>query len=84
MKQHRLNNQYVYLKTKMDSNNDLRRHDLTIEEIRACPLFAHLSDGQAQEVINSIKQFTRIAFDAFQREKKVNNLKRSISKKQIP
>jgi len=40
-----------------------RSHDLTIDEVTACPEFAHFTDEQAQEVIETLKVFTKIAFD---------------------
>lgn len=60
-----------------------RIHDLTIEEIKACSLFADLTDEQAKEIIDCIKQFTLIAFDAMQRAKKVNNMKNALPENKI-
>lgn len=54
---------------KRDVNIDYaRNHDLTIEEIKACPLFAHFTDQQAQEVIETLKQFTKIAYDLYKKD----------------
>jgi hypothetical protein len=46
-----------------------RKHDITIEEVRSCPMFAHFTDEQAMEVINTLKQFTLIVYDAYQKGK---------------
>ena len=40
-----------------------RVEDLTIEEIRACAEFNHLSDRELLEVIETIKQFTEIVYN---------------------
>lgn len=45
-----------------------RMHDLTAEEVRLCPLFAHFTDEQAKEVIDTIKQFTLIVCDSYRRK----------------
>jgi len=56
---------------KRDANIDYARtHDLTIEEIKACPLFAHFTDNQAQEVIDTLKLFTKITYDIYKKEGK--------------
>ena len=39
-----------------------RKHDLTIEELKAHHLFAHLTDEQLIEIITTIKKLTEIAF----------------------
>jgi hypothetical protein len=44
-----------------------RRHDLTIEEVRACPIFAHMSDEEAREVIETLKALTKIAHDFYKK-----------------
>ena len=46
-----------------------RVHDITIEEVKACSLFAHLTDEEAQEVITTIKRFSLIIYHCYQREK---------------
>ena len=40
-----------------------REHDLTVEEIKACPSFAHFTDEQAEEAVQTLKTFTKIVFD---------------------
>lgn len=45
-----------------------RNHDLTIEEIKACPTFAHFTDEQAQEVVETIKLFAKIAYDFYKKD----------------
>lgn len=42
------------------SPDHARRQDLTIAEVRACPMFAHLSDRETEEVIRTLKEFTLI------------------------
>ena len=51
-----------------------RSHDLTIDEIRSCPLFSHLSDAEAEEVIATLRTLTHIAFECVNRAKKVEKL----------
>ena len=52
-----------------ESNIDYGRiHDLTIEEVRACPTFQHFTDSQVQQVIETIKLFTKIAYDFYKKE----------------
>jgi len=46
-----------------------REHDITIEEVKSCPLFAHLTDEEAQEVITTIKRFSLIIYHCYQQEK---------------
>ncbi len=40
----------------------MRKHDLTIEELKAHHLYAHLTDDQLVEIITTIKKLTYIAF----------------------
>jgi len=49
--------------------NREREHDITIGEVKACPVFAHLTDAEAQEVVATIKCFSLIIFNYYQREK---------------
>ena len=44
-----------------------RVNDLTIDEVRACPIFAHFTDEQAAEVISTIRQFCIIVYDEYQK-----------------
>jgi len=46
-----------------------RTHDLTIEEIRACPEFSDFTDEQAKEVVETIKTFAKIVFDYYQKKR---------------
>jgi hypothetical protein len=46
-----------------------RQHDLTIEEVKACPLFANLTDAEAREVIETLKKFTVIVYNFYQKKK---------------
>lgn len=47
--------------------NYSREDDLTVEELRAYPMFAHFSDEQALEAIDTIRRFTEIAYESYQR-----------------
>lgn len=47
-----------------------RIHDLTIEEVKACAPFSHFTDEQALEVIETLKLFSKISFDCYEKEVK--------------
>lgn len=47
----------------------LRDHDLTIDEVKSFPMFAHFSDEQAEEVITTIKRFAEIIYKQYQKNK---------------
>jgi len=52
--------------------NDIDRNredDITIEEVKGCPLFANFTDEEAYVVIDTIKRFSVIIFHCYQREK---------------
>jgi hypothetical protein len=49
-----------------------RKHDLTVDEVRSCPWFAHFTDDQAQEVIRTFKELSIIAYDIYRRENQKN------------
>ena len=50
---------------------DLKRiHDITVEEVKACPMFAHFTDQQANEVIETLNAFAKIAFDFYKKSAK--------------
>lgn len=42
-----------------------RLHDLTIGEVKSCAVFAHFTDVQAQEVIDTLKRFTVIVYESY-------------------
>jgi len=44
-----------------------RHHDLTVEEVKACPSFADFTNEQAKEVIEILKLFTKIAYDFYEK-----------------
>lgn len=46
-----------------------RLHDITIEEVKACSMFSHFTDEEAQEVIVTIKRFSLIIYDCYMRKK---------------
>jgi len=48
-----------------------RKYDITIEEVRSCPWFAHFSNEQATQVIRTIKELTKIAYHEYLRDKKI-------------
>lgn len=45
-----------------------RMDDLSLKEIRSCYLFAHLSDKQISEILDTLKQFTIVVFDYYERK----------------
>lgn len=47
-----------------------RYDDLTIKEIKSCPSFAHFTDEQANEVIETLKTFTKIVYDCYKKSGK--------------
>jgi hypothetical protein len=47
-----------------------RNHDLTVEEVKACPLFSHLTDQEAEQVIETLKLFTKIVYDFYKHKAK--------------
>ena len=51
-----------------------RTHDVTIDEIKACQMFAHLSDEEAQAVIAALKTLSLVAFECVENDKKVNTI----------
>lgn len=44
----------------MDEFDLGRSHDITIEEVKSFPMFAHFSDEQAAEVVRTVKRFAEI------------------------
>lgn len=62
----------------MDTPKDIdfkRTNDITIEEVKACSIFAHLTDEEALEVIETLKLFTKIAYDVY---------KKTVNREEIP
>lgn len=54
----------------MGKLNDIdysRDHDLTVKEILSCPTFAHFTDEQAQEVVETLKLLAKIAYDFYKK-----------------
>lgn len=47
-----------------------REQDLTMEEIRACEEYKHLSDEQTQRLIETLKIFSEIIYESFQKKSK--------------
>lgn len=47
-----------------------RQHDITIDEVKACSMFAHLSDEEAQEVVDTVKRFVLIVYNFYQKEQR--------------
>ncbi|OYD43650.1 hypothetical protein [Sphingobacterium cellulitidis] len=45
-----------------------RRHDVTVEEVKSIPMFAHFTDEQAKEVIDTVKIFVEIALDCYRKQ----------------
>ncbi len=53
----------------MDKTENIKRNkDLTIEEIRACEEYKNLSDEQAQHLIETLKIYTQIIYEYFQKK----------------
>lgn len=44
-------------------------HDVTIDEIRACDEFSHLSDAESLEVIKTLKELTVIVYNFYKKSK---------------
>ncbi|SFH38045.1 hypothetical protein [Pedobacter insulae] len=53
--------------SKKTSNK--RMHDVTIDEIRACDEFSHLSDAESLEVIKTLKELTVIVYNFYKKSK---------------
>ncbi|HEY9002726.1 MAG TPA: hypothetical protein VIM89_15325 [Mucilaginibacter sp.] len=47
-----------------------REHDITIGEVKSYAMFAHFTDEQAREVIDTLKQLSVIIFKYHQNKKK--------------
>ena len=45
-----------------------RKHDVTVEEVKAIPMFAHFTDEQAKEVIQTVKTFVKIVFECYKKQ----------------
>lgn len=45
-----------------------RKHDVTVEEVKAIPMFAQFTDEQAREVIDTVKIFVEIALDCYRKQ----------------
>jgi hypothetical protein len=45
-----------------------RKHDLTIEEVRACSMFKDLTEEQVKEVIQTLKQYATIAYELYENQ----------------
>jgi len=55
----------------MPKNIDRQRHhDVTIAEVLACTDFAHLSETEANEVVEVLKTFAEIACDFYEKAAK--------------
>ena len=44
-----------------------RLQDLTVDEVKAVPLFQHLTDREAERVIETLKIFTKITYDNYKK-----------------
>jgi len=52
-------------------NEDIiRDYDLTFDELRSFPVFEQLTDEQLAEAIATIKQFTLIIYNFYQKNRK--------------
>jgi hypothetical protein len=53
----------------LDNMDRTRVHDITVDEVKSCALFAHLTDEEAKEVVETIQRFSLIIFHCYSREK---------------
>ncbi|WP_028297925.1 hypothetical protein [Olivibacter sitiensis] len=53
----------------VDKEDITRKHDLTVEELKSLPMFAHFTDDEAKEAISTIKTFVDIALDYYKKDK---------------
>ena len=49
-------------------NKNIQAEDLTIEKLRTFEGFETVSEAEAENIIRTIKQFTIIAYDCFQKK----------------
>lgn len=54
---------------EFDKIDTARKHDITLQEVRSVPMFAHFTDEQAMEVVESFKQLSHIIFEYYQNGK---------------
>ncbi|QKJ32475.1 hypothetical protein HQ865_22815 [Mucilaginibacter mali] len=47
-----------------------RSNDITAEEVKACPAFAHFTDEEAQQVIETLITFAKIVYDCCKNQRK--------------
>jgi len=52
----------------VDKEEITRKHDLTVEEVKSFPLFANVTNEQAQEVIRTIRIFVEIVLDYYKKQ----------------
>ena len=52
----------------VDKEEIKRKHDLTVEEVKSFPLFANVTNEQAQEVIHTIRIFVEIVLDYYKKQ----------------
>ena len=52
----------------VDKKEITRKHDLTVEEVKSFPLFANVTNEQAQEVIHTIRIFVEIVLDHYKKQ----------------
>lgn len=54
----------------MKARTDYTRiDDITLDEVKAVPIFKDFSDEQALEVIQTIKEFTLIVYEYYQKNR---------------
>lgn len=63
------NDKYNKAVESINGIDHTREHDITIEEVKACAMFAHFTDEEAREVIRTLKQFTVIVFNFYQKKR---------------
>jgi hypothetical protein len=55
-----LNGKNILTMENLDDLELNRSNDITIDEVKSFPMFAHFSDEEAAEVVRTIKRFTEI------------------------
>lgn len=56
----------------MDKTDNIKRDkDLTIEEVSACEEYKNLSDEQAQRLIETLKIYTQVVYEFFQKKSEI-------------
>jgi len=52
--------------------NKSSKEGLTVEELRAYPGFEHISDGEAEHIIEQINKFCLLSFEIYETKQKTS------------